>query len=320
MGGSSGGGGSSNTTQTTTNTPWSGVQKPLKNIYSRADQLYNSGDLGALGPESAYTQLARGLAANRALSGGYGITDSAVGVANDTLQGNYLYGNPYQNEAIRYAQQPVIDAFNQDVAPSIDATFARAGGLGSGAYAAARNRAEDTLARNLAGSATQAGYQNFQDERTRQTQMAAFAPQLENAGYSDIDRLATVGAQEDARAQAEASQQQRALQTYASLINASPIFSNSTTSGTQSGGGGGSNNLATGLGAALSLGSLFFCDERLKTDIKRVGRLDTGEGVYTFRYKGGKTVHMGVMAQEIEENYPDAVSGDHIKAVNYAHV
>src|SRR3546814_5667694 len=37
----------------------------------------------------------------------------------------------------------------------------------SGAFASARNRAEDTLARNLSGAATQAAYQNYGDERSR---------------------------------------------------------------------------------------------------------------------------------------------------------
>lgn len=323
MGGSRGGGGGpTNTTSTTSNVPWDGVQPSLQNIYNRADSLYNDGNLARLAPESPYTQLSRSLAAGRALSGGYGITDNAVDVTNQTLKGDYLGGsNPYLQDAIKFAQQPVVDHFNESVAPGIDAQFARAGALGSGAYAAARNRAEDTLARNLSGSATQAGFQNYNEERTRQLQTVGLAPGLESAGYANIDRLATVGAQEDARAQAESSSEERALQSYAALINASPIFNTSSTNTTGTGQPrGGSNGVASGLGAALSLGSLFFCDMRLKEDIKRVGWLDTGEGVYTFKYKGSERVHLGVMAQEIEANHPSAVGGDAIKTVDYGEI
>lgn len=54
------------------------------------------------------------------------------------------------------------------------------------------------------------------------------------------------------------------------------------------------------LGAGLS--ALPFSDERLKEDIERVGETDDGTPIYTYRYKGDHTVHMGVMAQEV----PDA--------------
>ena len=55
-------------------------------------------------------------------------------------------------------------------------------------------------------------------------------------------------------------------------------------------------------GAGLSL----FSDARLKSDIKRVGSLDSGLGVYTYRFGDGP-VQMGVMAQEVAEVIPDAV-------------
>jgi hypothetical protein len=50
-----------------------------------------------------------------------------------------------------------------------------------------------------------------------------------------------------------------------------------------------------------------FSDSRLKTDIKRVGTLDNGLPVYTFRYHGDPQVHMGLMAQDVEVTNPDAV-------------
>ncbi len=56
-----------------------------------------------------------------------------------------------------------------------------------------------------------------------------------------------------------------------------------------------------GLGSAL-IGALPFSDERLKTDIRRVGYTDGGTPIFTYRYKGDDTVYMGVMAQHV----PDA--------------
>ena len=59
-------------------------------------------------------------------------------------------------------------------------------------------------------------------------------------------------------------------------------------------------------------------DRRLKTDIKKVGMTDSGLPVYTYKYKGNDVTHMGVMAQEVEEVFPEAVEEiDGFKAVNY---
>lgn len=73
------------------------------------------------------------------------------------------------------------------------------------------------------------------------------------------------------------------------------------------------NLLGTGT-TALALMS----DRRMKHDIKRVGYTDSGLPVYTFKYLNDNTVHMGVMAQEVEEVNPGAVVEQNgIKYVNY---
>lgn len=50
-----------------------------------------------------------------------------------------------------------------------------------------------------------------------------------------------------------------------------------------------------------------FSDERLKSDVRRVGTTDDGLPVYVYRMGDGPT-QMGVMAQEVEEREPEAVS------------
>lgn len=47
-------------------------------------------------------------------------------------------------------------------------------------------------------------------------------------------------------------------------------------------------------------------DERLKTDIRPVGRADNGLTIYEFRYRGQPGLYRGVMAQEVQDMYPDA--------------
>lgn len=85
-----------------------------------------------------------------------------------------------------------------------------------------------------------------------------------------------------------------------------------------------SNNATTGalgsLGSAAML-AFMLSDERAKTDIEKVGKLDSGPNVYRYRYKGSPTPQIGVLAQEVEETHPEAVrvfGFGGLKHVNYA--
>ena len=86
--------------------------------------------------------------------------------------------------------------------------------------------------------------------------------------------------------------------------------------------GGGFGGASTGSGT--SVGQMFgnqtvtVSDERMKEDIEHVGELHNGLNVYTFRYKGEERVNIGLMAQEVEEIFPEAVHEiNGIKHVNY---
>lgn len=81
-----------------------------------------------------------------------------------------------------------------------------------------------------------------------------------------------------------------------------------------------SNPLGSIAGGTILLSQLL-SDARFKEDIKRVGTLDNGLGVYTYRYKGSPTFHMGVMAQEALGVSPEAVANiNGILAVDYSKV
>jgi hypothetical protein len=92
----------------------------------------------------------------------------------------------------------------------------------------------------------------------------------------------------------------------------------------------GNAQAAAGIGAAQAYGqgaqnvantamlAYALSDRRAKEDITQVGTLDNGLPVYTFKYKGSDTTHMGVMAQDVEKVNPDAVLEiGGIKHVNY---
>lgn len=74
-----------------------------------------------------------------------------------------------------------------------------------------------------------------------------------------------------------------------------------------------------GLGALGSMfPSMFPSDERVKENIKPVGKLNDGQTIYKFNYKGDPRTQIGLMAQEVEGHKPHAVgevSG--LKMVDY---
>jgi hypothetical protein len=76
--------------------------------------------------------------------------------------------------------------------------------------------------------------------------------------------------------------------------------------------------------AGSILGGFFemFSDERMKTNINRVGATDDGVPIYTYKMKSGGPTQMGVMAQELERVKPDAVRMHHsgYRMVDYGKV
>jgi hypothetical protein len=87
--------------------------------------------------------------------------------------------------------------------------------------------------------------------------------------------------------------------------------------GLLSGGLSAGSNLAGSAGGLSSLMSIF-SDENLKENVEPVGKLYDGTNVYRYNYIGSLIPHIGVMAQEIEQDRPHAVTEiGGFKAVRY---
>ena len=88
-------------------------------------------------------------------------------------------------------------------------------------------------------------------------------------------------------------------------------------------------NIAMGTGAlsgsttSTTQPSPFFSDERLKHDKKKIGETDDGLPIYSFKYNGDDRTQIGLMAQDVEKNKPEAVGlapasdGHMYKTVDY---
>lgn len=214
------------------------------------------------------------------------------GVFN-SMQGNT---SPYMQSVLDPVQQNNAAVFGQ-----LEQNMGNRGLLGSSLENSALQSFNTTADRNLAN----AGASAAQGSLALQGNLAGNIAQLQNQAQLQKNNL--YGTAFDVLGRG-LNPQGYAGSTY---INNSPT----QTAGSSGGGGGG------GLGGLIGGVMSLFSDRRLKTEIKRVGKTDSGLPVYTYRYIMGGPVYMGVMADEVEKVKPEAVSEDYgFKKVDYARI
>lgn len=250
-------GGSKTQTVTSSNAPWSGQQPFLTDVFERAKTQANAGP-AAYYPNATYVPFSNQSEAaltgteNRALAGSP-LTSMAQGQNLATSRGDYLNaGNPYFSG--------MMDTVANDLRPRMDAQFASAGRYGGGAH-------QQATASALADAGSRLAYQNYGDERSRQMQAGAMAPDLANVDYQNLQQLAATGAAREGKAGEQLQDQinrynfnQQApwenLYRYQGLIGGGQYGGSSVQQVPIN-----SNPLLTGLGAAASgagiLGNLF---------------------------------------------------------------
>lgn len=297
------------TTSTQISNPWSGQQPYLKAGYQQAatnlanPPQYYPGT--AVAPFTQAQNQALGAQTLRAQQGSP-VMQAADAQQTATLNGNYLSnGNPYGDAVFQNIKSQVL--------PAVGGQFNGAGRYGSGAMTSA-----DTTA--LVNAYAPFAFSNYQNERGLQQQAAGLAPTLANQDYTDISALGAAGTTQQNQQQQEinAAMQKWAYQqnlpnaqlaTYDQAIAGAP--GGTTTSQQPYYNPSPLSQILGGLTAGAGLFSMF-SDERLKTDIKRVGKTDKGLPIYTYRYKGelgdiDPGLHLGVMAQEVQKKFPEAV-------------
>ena len=103
-----------------------------------------------------------------------------------TLSGNYLNANPYLDQAFDLASKKVTDAYTKSVIPALNASFAGAGGSGSGIQRELALDASERLGTSLGSLASDIYGQNYQNERARQADAARLAGNLYSVGGQDV--------------------------------------------------------------------------------------------------------------------------------------
>lgn len=76
----------------------------------------------------------------------------------------------------------------------------------------------------------------------------------------------------------------------------------------------------TGYAGAQTGDNWMLSDRRAKDGVEKIGNLDSGLPVYTFKYRGSQLPQIGVMAQDVERVAPRAVrtGSDGLKRVDYS--
>lgn len=271
-----------------------------------------------------------------------GTFNQGTGVLNNELSSSYL--NPSNSPAYQTAISNALAA----AVPSASASFANGNRSDSGLATAAETSAAANAAGGLAqqqydtnqgiqNSAAQQSASNLLTQQGNQTKDTLTAPMVEQSQVGNLTTgLNTAGmSQTDAQNQINANVAAynygqmlpwNELSMYSSAINGTgmptstntsqPYFSNPTANilsgvsaaGTALAGASALSQLAGYSGIVMGATPLF-SDERLKTDIHKVGETNGGLNLYLFRYKGEPPMsrHLGLIAQDVEKARPEAI-------------
>lgn len=328
-------------TATQTNEPWKDAVPHLKTILGGGESLYKGGS-STVAPMSAQSKLAAssigGIAnqGNQLLQPTLNTAQSVIssqGISPEitssiqsllgTARGDNLNTvNPHlesqlQDQADRTATQlrSIYSAggrygsstMNQDI---LDRIGQMRGSVLSTNFEKERDR-QLSSANSLAD--IYAGGQN------RALQYSALSPTLNNMRYADAEKLGSLGSSLDAYNQRKTDDPWTRLQRYSGLLTGSTAGYGTQTSQTP-----GPSVLSQILGGVIGLGGAagsLFSDQRLKTDIRKVGKTDGGSNLYSYRYLGAGPTHIGVMAQQEQKRNPEAVkSVGGLLAVDYSKV
>lgn len=271
--------GMSSSKSKTTNDPWKPAQPYILKNLKQQDDVFNASQ-----PDLMKYAGAQRDTYGRVAPGAEAGIMGAQGLVNRNLSGENLQGNPYLDAILGRTRENVINGVNDQ--------FGSAGRFGSGSHQA-------VLGRELAAAENQMRYQDYGQERAYQQDAIGASQGLMGGAQGLLNNAAElpwIGVQAANGAVRQASNGY-GTQTQKSSQPWGPMLLNAASSAAQA--------------AAMS-------DRRLKRDIKLVGRLRDGLGLYEWVYLWGEKAK-GVMADEVERLRPWALGPrvEGFASVNY---
>ena len=204
--------------------------------------------------------------------------NQARGYVGDVLGGKYLNSNPYFEDTVQRA--------SGDIANQTSSQLGVHGNYGNSSALA------DIVSRNVGANENTMRSGNYQHGLGMMGQAAAMTPGLAGASQIPLQSISQIINDQQAGVRA-------ATGAGAGVGGLLGQYTNGVTKTTPNFG-------QMYLQAAASAAQAFAaCDERLKTDIRRVGATDAGLPIYSFRYHGENEPRMGPMAHEVAEMQPE---------------
>lgn len=183
----------------------------------------------------------------------------------------------------------IVNMTNNNVADRINALFSRSGQTGS-------SRQIGELGARLAENESGLRYTDFNNEQARKAEAANLLLGVNNAENANMGTLAGLGSTAVQLPWTDANNLAAGLGS---------LWGNQKDTTQKQGG----DLLGQLLNAGASIGSaaLMASDRRLKRDIRKVGALADGLGIYVWRYIWGGPEYRGVMADEVAALRPWAL-------------
>lgn len=216
-------GGSGHAVSSTTPVPPSWFAGPYEQFYQQANQTlmpgggfipYNPAMNPQVAPFTPTQQAGLG-----GIIGAAGAEQPVAGAglnqAYQTLSGQFLdpATNPYLQATYAEAARPMIQSYQQSVAPSLMAQAQRAGAFGGSAYDQAQSLSQENLARGLGNLGTDIFGGAYETGRAQQLQTLGMLPSALQSGMAPSQAVLGAGTLEQQQQQAVLdSQRQAAVQ------------------------------------------------------------------------------------------------------------
>jgi hypothetical protein len=264
------------------------------------------------------------------------VQNAGQGIAAGDIANFY---NPYQQDVIN----STLGDINQQDAMARRAYTANQtaqGGLGGSGFGIGRamlnaeqSRNRNSTVANLRNTGWQQALAAAQADKTRGLaagQASAGIGQLmSQLGFNDAGQMLASGNQQQAQQQAQldasstnATNKQLYPMQQAQWLAGIGSGIGPLMGGTTQGSGTATTSQGKGvgnvIGAGLTLASMA-SDERVKENTRPIGFTFDGQKIYKFNYKGDPRTQIGLIAQDVEQEHPEAVHtrGDGVKMVNY---
>ena len=212
-------------------------------------------------------------------SGAFGGDRAGIGAANLQQQQNLANANIYSNIASQ-GFNTALGAAQQQQGVSLSADQANRAAL-----------------QQTSGALAGIGNQQFTQGQTEAGTEAGLASGAQSAALQGAQAQLQAGGVQQQTQQAQDSALYNQFQQQQSYPFQTTQFLANIAEGTAQG---------QGTTTQTQPGSIF-SDERLKEDIRAIGKTNDGQTIYSYRYKGDNKYQIGLLAQEVEKHHPEAV-------------